>query len=70
MKLERHAKISQEIGEDYEFDISVIVTIDRKRKLQISGATKEADDRDLCVAMMTATRDALISLFGTGQTTH
>jgi hypothetical protein len=64
MKLKRHAKIAQQIGEDYEFDISVIVTIDQERKIQISGATKTLDDRDLCVSMMAATRSAVMSLFG------
>lgn len=69
MKLKRHAKIAKEIGDDYEFDISVIVTIDEERKIQISGATKTLDDRDLCFAMMAATRSAVMSLFGAGKET-
>jgi len=69
MKLKRHEKIAQEIAEDYEFDISVIVTIDQERKIQISGAIKTLDDRGLCVAMMAATRSAVMSLFGADKAT-
>lgn len=72
MKLKRHAEIAQAVGDDYGFDVSIIVTIDRNRKLQISGAVKSTtDDRDLCVTLMQAIKSAIMPLFRSeGTTVH
>lgn len=66
MKSKKHAKIALDLADEYGFDAVLIVTIDRDRKLQISGGNRLPTDHRLVIEMMKLISKTLIRMFRGG----